>query len=159
MGANIELKNSRVESGEPVADLLVKSAPLVGVQVGREQVPKSIDELPILCIAAAAAEGETCITGAEELRVKETDRIRAMATELRGLNVPVDETQDGLRIQGKATIQGGNFGSYGDHRVAMSLAVAGQIARSPLVIDDVACVETSFPGFLDKLLDLLTNSR
>ncbi len=159
MGANIEVRNSREESGEPVADLLVKSAPLRGVQVGPKQVPKTIDELPILCVAAAAAEGETRITGAEELRVKETDRIHAMATELKRLNVQVDETQTGLAIKGKATIKGGNFGSYGDHRVAMSLAVAGLIAQSPLLIDDVACVETSFPGFLDKLLDLLTNSH
>ena len=159
MGANIEVRDPRIESGEPVADLLVRSAPLHGVQVGPELIPKTIDELPILCIAAAAAEGETRITGAEELRVKETDRIRAMATELRRLNVPAEETQDGICIRGKATIQGGNFGSYGDHRVAMSLAVAGLNAQSPLLIDDVACVETSFPGFLDKLLDLLTNSR
>jgi 3-phosphoshikimate 1-carboxyvinyltransferase len=158
MGANIELKNSRVESEEPVADLLVKSAPLHGVHVGPEQVPKTIDEFPILCIAAAAAEGETRITGAEELRVKETDRIRAMATELKRLNVQAEETSDGLSIRGKATIQGGKFGSYGDHRVAMSLAVAGLIAQSPLLIDDVGCVETSFPGFQGKLLDLLTNS-
>jgi len=159
MGANIEVKHSRIESGEPVADLLVRSAPLQGVHLGPEQIPKTIDELPILCIAAAAAEGETRITGADELRVKETDRIRAMALELRRLNVPAEETHDGLCIRGKATIQGGNFGSYGDHRVAMSLAVAGLIAQSPLSIDDVACVETSFPGFQDKLLDLLTNSR
>lgn len=159
MGANIELKNSRMESGEPVADLVVRSAPLRGVQVGPEQIPKTIDELPILCIAAAAAEGETRITGAEELRVKETDRIRAMATELNRLNVQAEETRDGLCIRGKGTIRGGRYGSYGDHRVAMSLAVAGLMAQTPLVIDDVACVETSFPGFEDKLLDLLTNSR
>jgi 3-phosphoshikimate 1-carboxyvinyltransferase len=159
MGANIEVRHSRIESGEPVADLLVRSAPLQGIHLGPEQIPKTIDELPILCIAAAAAEGETRITGAEELRVKETDRIRAMALELRGLNVPAEETHDGLCIRGKAVIQGGNFGSYGDHRVAMSLAVAGLIAQSPLSIDDVACIETSFPGFQDKLLDLLTNSR
>jgi len=114
--------------------------------------------LPILCIAAAAAEGETYITGAEELRVKETDRIHAMATEMRRLHVPAEETQDGLCIRGKGTIQGGHCVSYGDHRVAMSLAVAGLIATSSVFIDDVACVETSFPGFHDKLLDLLTNS-
>ena len=154
----MRLWNSRVESGEPVADLLVKSAPLHGVHLGVEQIPKTIDELPILCIAAAVAEGETRVTGAEELRVKETDRIHAMATELKRLHIPVEETQDGLCIRGKATIQGGDCSSYGDHRVAMSLAVAGMRATSSVTINDVGCVETSFPGFHDKLLDLLTNS-
>lgn len=158
MGANIEVKNSREESGEPVADLLVKSARLQAVHLGAEQIPKTVDELPILCIAAAVAEGETCVTGAEELRVKESDRIRAMATELRQLGVSIEETQDGLRIQGGAALQGGHGRSYGDHRVAMSLAIAGLVAKSSIFIDDVDCVETSFPGFQDKLLDLLTNS-
>ena len=158
MGANIEVRNSREESGEPVADLLVKSARLQGVHLSAEQIPKTVDELPILCIAAALAEGETRMTGAEELRVKETDRIRAMATELGRLNVPIEETRDGLRIQGGTTLQGGTCRSYGDHRVAMSLAVAGLMAKSPVFIDDVTCVETSFPGFQAKLLDLLTNT-
>lgn len=158
MGANIEVRNSREESGEPVADLLVRSAPLHGVSLEAGQIPKSIDELPILCIAAAAAEGETRVSGAEELRVKETDRIRAMATELRRLKVLVEETRDGLRIQGGATFEGGTCRSYGDHRVAMSLAVAGLRAQSPVFIDDVSCVETSFPDFQAKLLDLLTNT-
>ena len=158
MGANIEVRNSRDESGEPVADLLVKSARLQAVHLGADQIPKTVDELPILCIAAAVAEGETCVTGAEELRVKESDRIRTMATELRQLGVSIEETQDGLRIQGGAELQGGLGHSYGDHRVAMSLAIAGLVAKSPLLIDDVECVETSFPGFQGKLLDLLTNS-
>lgn len=158
MGANIEVNNPRDESGEPVADLLVKSASLEGVHLGPQQIPKTIDELPILCIAAAVAKGETRVTGAQELRVKETDRIKAMATELGRLSVPVEETHDGLCIKGEATIQEGKCISYGDHRIAMSLAVAGLLANGPVLIDDVACVETSFPGFHAKLLDLLTNS-
>ena len=106
MGANIEVQNSREESGEPVADLLVKSARLHAVHLGADQIPKTVDELPILCIAAAVAEGETCVTGAEELRVKESDRIRTMATELRQLGVSIEETRDGLRIQGGAEFSG-----------------------------------------------------
>jgi 3-phosphoshikimate 1-carboxyvinyltransferase len=160
MGADIAILNSRETSGEPVGDLRVRSTRLTGTIIGPELIPKTIDELPILCVAAALADGETRITGAQELRVKETDRIHAMAVELARIGVVVEEQPDGLVIQGGSALRGAVCQSYGDHRVVMSLAIAGLVAaEGPVVIEDVACVETSFPGFHGKLLDLLTNSK
>lgn len=159
MGANIQVQNPREEGGEPVADLLVRSAPLHGISIDKDRVPQTIDEFPILCVAAAFAEGSTVVSGAEELRVKETDRIQAMSNELKKLNVIIQGTPDGFIIQGKSSICGGNCTSYGDHRVAMSLAVAALAGNSPTVIRQTDCIDTSFPEFSDKLLDLLTNSR
>jgi len=159
MGADIIVQGRREVSGEPVGDIRVRSAPLQGMTIGPELIPQTIDELPILCVAAALANGETRITGAQELRVKETDRIRAMATELARLQVEIEEQPDGLVINGGASLRGASCQSYGDHRVVMSLAICGLVADSPITIDDVDCVETSFPGFQDKLLDLLTNSK
>lgn len=159
MGADIAILNNREESGEPVGDLRVRATQLRGTTIGPELIPKTIDELPILCVAAAVAEGETRITGAQELRVKETDRIHAMAVELARLGVVVEEQPDGLIIQGGSPLRGAVCKSYGDHRVVMSLAIAGLVAKGSVVIEDVDCVETSFPGFHSKLLDLLTNSK
>ncbi len=159
MGANIQIDNQRDESGEPVGDLVIRTAPLHGIAIGASQVPTTIDEFPIFCVAAALAQGKTTVTGAEELRVKETDRIQAMATELKKLNVAIEETPDGFVVQGGSSLQGGHCQSYGDHRVAMAIAIAGLTAESPTVIDDTDCIETSFPGFHDKLLELLTNSN
>jgi len=160
MGADIAILNSRETSGEPVGDLRVRSTRLTGTIIGPELIPKTIDELPILCVAAALADGETRIAGAQELRVKETDRIHAMAVELARIGVVVEEQPDGLVIQGGSTLRGAVCQSYGDHRVVMSLAIAGLVAaEGTVVIEDVACVETSFPGFHGKLLDLLTNSK
>lgn len=159
MGADISVINPRTQAGEPVGDLRVRSSKLHGIAIGAEMVPKTIDEFPILCVAAALAEGETRISGAKELRVKETDRIHAMATELQRLNVSIEEKPDGLVIHGQASLTGAFCRSYGDHRVAMSLAVAGLAADSEVIVDEVNCIETSFPGFHGKLLDLLTNYR
>ncbi len=163
MGANIQLLNRREEAGEPVADLRVRAALLHGIRIGAEQIPGTIDEFPILCVAAALAEGETIITGAGELRVKESDRITTMATELRKLGASVTETKDGLVIQGLGgqktkRLRGAACTSYGDHRVAMSMAIAGLTAEGETIIQDTACIETSFPGFESKLLELLTKS-
>ncbi len=158
MGADISVLNPRDQSGEPVGDLRIRSADLRGISIGAEMVPKTIDEFPILCVAAALAEGVTRISGAKELRVKETDRIKAMAEELQRLNVAIQEEPDGLVIQGKAVLKGAACRSYGDHRVAMSLAVAGLAADAPVSVDEVDCIETSFPDFHGKLLDLLTIS-
>jgi len=160
MGADIELMNTREQAGEPVADLRVRAGKLHGVRVGREQIPRTIDEFPILCVAAALADGETVISGAEELRVKESDRIATMATELKKFGVAIQETPDGLVIQGTAggALRGASCTSYGDHRVAMSLAIAGLVADAPTLIEDTACIETSFPGFDAERLKLLTLS-
>ncbi|MCZ6800687.1 MAG: 3-phosphoshikimate 1-carboxyvinyltransferase [Nitrospirae bacterium] len=158
MGANISILNEREEAGEPVADLRVQSAPLRGITITKEQVPQSIDEFPIICVAAALAQGRTVVSGAEELHVKETDRIEAMVQELTKLGVNIQGTPDGFSIEGKSTIHGATCTSYGDHRVAMSLAIAALTGNSPTTIDNASCIDTSFPGFHGKLLELLTNS-
>jgi 3-phosphoshikimate 1-carboxyvinyltransferase len=148
MGADITESNSREQGGEAVADLLVRHAPLRGIEVPVEIVADMIDEFPILFIAAAAASGTTRIAGAAELRVKESDRIAAMAKGLRALGVAIEETPDGAVIAGGA-MQGGDVDSAGDHRCAMSFAVAGMLARDAVRIRDCANVATSFPGFVD----------
>lgn len=147
MGASIVEENPARVGGEPVADLRVRHARLHGVQVPRHHVADMIDEFPILFIAAACAEGVTRITGAGELRVKESDRIATMAVGLRRLGVRVEETDDGALIHA-GRIGGGRVDSNGDHRIAMAFAVAGQCAHAPVEIVDVANVATSFPGFL-----------
>ena len=159
MGADIRIVNQRDQTGEPVGDLVVRAAPLRGVTVEAAHVPKMIDEFPIFCVAAALAEGRTVVTGAEELRVKETDRIQAMAAELTKLNVPIQETPDGFILEGGAAIKGGTCTSYGDHRVAMALAIAALTGDASTTILDTDCIATSFPNFHDNLLELLTVSH
>ena len=148
MGADIQVSNERVIGGEPVADLRVRSAKLKGIQIPEDQVPLAIDEFPALFVAAACAEGETVLTGAEELRVKESDRIQVMADGLIALGVDAKPTPDGIVIQGGA-IGGGSVGSHGDHRIAMSFAMAALRATGDISIDDCANVNTSFPGFVE----------
>jgi 3-phosphoshikimate 1-carboxyvinyltransferase len=158
MGTDIQLMNRREQAGEPVADLHVRASSLHGIHIGAERIPQTIDEFPILCVAAAVAEGETVITGAEELRVKESDRIATMAAELTKMGVAVTEKPDGLVIQGSrgGWFHGTTCSSHGDHRVAMSLAIAGLLADAPTQITESTCIETSFPGFDSKLSELLT---
>lgn len=146
MGADVVELDRREAGGEVVADLRIRHAPLTGIDVPERSVADMIDEFPILAIAAACARGTTVIRGAGELRVKESDRIAAMAGGLRALGIAVDETADGAAIHGGA-LGGGEVDSRGDHRVAMAFAVAGQVAGKPVVIRDVANVATSFPGF------------
>ena len=146
MGADIVEEHPHEQGGEPVADLRVRHAPLHGIEVPVEHVPDMIDEFPALFVAAACAEGETVVRGAAELRVKESDRIAGMAGGLRALGICVDETPDGATVHG-GTLRGGEVDSRGDHRVAMAFAVAAQLARGEVRIDDVANVATSFPGF------------
>jgi 3-phosphoshikimate 1-carboxyvinyltransferase len=151
MGASIDILNARTSGAEPVADLLIRPSALRGVRVPVELVPLAIDELPILFIAAACAAGETVVTGAEELRVKESDRIAAMSAGLKSLGVAHEVLFDGLRIEGRgdgAAFKGGEVDSFGDHRIAMSFAVASLRAGKPILIRDVANVATSFPGFV-----------
>lgn len=147
MGADIREEHIREEGGEIVADLVVRAAPLHGIEVPVEHVPDMIDEFPILFVAAAAARGTTTIRGAAELRVKESDRIATMANGLRALRIAVTETPDGAMIEG-GRLGGGSVDSAGDHRVAMSFAAAGLIAADAVRISDCANVATSFPGFV-----------
>jgi 3-phosphoshikimate 1-carboxyvinyltransferase len=147
MGADIELLDRRDASGEPVADLLVRSARLKGIEIGGDLVPRAIDEFPVICVAASLAEGRTVIRDARELRVKETDRIAAMAANLIGAGVEVVETEDGMEITGREHLKGCVAESRGDHRVAMSMLVAGLAADGPVTVHDVECIATSFPDF------------
>jgi 3-phosphoshikimate 1-carboxyvinyltransferase len=148
MGANIEVLNETEVGGEPVADLRVRSAQLKGIRIPEEQVPLAIDEFPVLFVAAACAEGETVLTGAEELRVKESDRIQVMADGLQTLGVDAEPTPDGMVIR-QSIIGGGEVDSHGDHRIAMAFTIAALRASGQITIDDCANVNTSFPGFSD----------
>ena len=148
MGADIVLSHQAEVGGEPVADIQVRAATLRGIQIPIEQVPLAIDEFPALFIAAACASGKTVLRGAAELRVKESDRIQVMADGLQVLGVPVQVLPDGIIIQGGHPLQGGRIASHGDHRIAMAFAMAGLVAQAPILIDDCANVDTSFPGFV-----------
>ncbi|TJY62215.1 3-phosphoshikimate 1-carboxyvinyltransferase [Sinimarinibacterium sp. CAU 1509] len=152
MGADIQIENERMFGGEPVADLHVRGGELHGIEIGRDLVAASIDEFPAIFIAAACAEGETVVTGAEELRVKESDRIQTMCDGLNALGIDAIALPDGMRVQG-GTLKGGTIDSHGDHRIAMSFAVAALRAAAPITILDCANVNTSFPGFASLARD------
>jgi 3-phosphoshikimate 1-carboxyvinyltransferase len=151
MGASIELVRPRKEAGEPVADIKLMGGSLKGVDIAPELVARTIDEYPVLAVAAAVAEGTTTICGAKELRYKESDRIAVMTEQLRRLGVRVEEREDGMTIEGSRGLEGAPVKSYGDHRVAMALAVAGLSSRGGVEIDDTACADISFPGFFALL--------
>jgi 3-phosphoshikimate 1-carboxyvinyltransferase len=156
MGADIEMLNRRDMGGEPVADLRVRAAPLKGIVIPEDLVPLAIDEFPAVFIAAACAEGETLLTGAQELRVKESDRIQVMADGLKTLGIQAQPTTDGMRIQG-GQMGAGRIASHGDHRIAMAFAMASLRASGDILIDDCANVTTSFPGFCQLAGDVGLN--
>jgi 3-phosphoshikimate 1-carboxyvinyltransferase len=152
MGGDVRVENTRDVSGEPVADIYCKSADsLKAVKIGADIMPSLIDEFPILCVLATQADGVTEIRGAEELRVKESDRIKAMATELKKLGVELEEYPDGIAIKGKTSLKGAVVESYHDHRIAMSLAIAALAAEDTTTINNASCVDISFPGFFEEL--------
>ena len=156
MGANIEMLNEREVGGEPVADLRIRSAQLKGIQIPEDQVPLAIDEFPSIFIAASCAEGTTVLTGAEELRVKESDRIQAMIDGLQILGVDAVGTEDGAIIKGfgsEGSFNGGEVDSVDDHRIAMSFTIASLRANAAIVVKDCANVATSFPGFVELASD------
>jgi len=148
MGAGIIFENERIESGEPVADIVVRGRDLVATNILPEEVPALIDEIPVLCVAAAFASGRTEIRGAGELRVKESDRIQAMITNLSALGVSCGEYEDGLWVEGPSSFADRAVcRSMGDHRIAMSMLVLQKAAGTELTLDDTACIDTSFPSF------------
>ena len=151
MGGSIEFVDRRELSGEPVADLLVKSSALKGIEIGGDLVPRAIDEFPVIAVAAATASGRTVIRDAHELRVKETDRIAAVAANLRLAGASVEETEDGMVIDGVERLAGCAAESRGDHRIAMSMLVAGLAASGDISVDDTECIATSFPTFIPLL--------
>lgn len=158
MGADISLENPQLLGEEPVADIRVRSSQLQGGPVDPALVSLAIDEFPVLFVAAAAASGKTEFSGIGELRVKESDRIAAMSEGLRTLGIQVDESPDAAVVHG-GRFSGGTVKSHGDHRIAMSLAVAGTVASEAVLVEDVAAVDTSFPGFCDCMASTGANIR
>jgi 3-phosphoshikimate 1-carboxyvinyltransferase len=158
MGATIEVTNERVVGGEPVADLTASSAHLRGVGIGGAIVPRLVDELPVLAVAAAVADGTTTISDAAELRVKESDRIATVAEGLKALGVSVTERPDGMVIAGRGTVAGGEVSSHGDHRIAMAFAVAGLVATGGVIIGGAAAVDISYPAFWPTLARIAPGS-
>ncbi|NOY67804.1 MAG: 3-phosphoshikimate 1-carboxyvinyltransferase [Gammaproteobacteria bacterium] len=148
MGANIELSNEKEVGGEPVADIRIQSSKLKGITIPEELVPLAIDEFPVLFVAASCAQGETVLTGAKELRVKESDRIQVMADGLQIMGIDARPTEDGIVIQGGA-LEGGTVVSHDDHRISMSFAIAALCCQGSVTIEDCANVNTSFPGFVE----------
>ncbi len=155
MGANITLENEKVVNGEPIANIRVKSSNLKSTVIGGAEIPTCIDELPILALAAALADGETIIKDAEELRVKETDRIQTVVTELTNLGVSIEATKDGMIIQGNSSLIGANVNSHGDHRMGMMLSIAALLAKGDTIIENTECIAVSFPNFKEQLNELI----
>lgn len=154
MGAHIREVVSDPEDGEPSGTLEIHGSTLQGTEIAGEEIPNVIDEIPILAIAGALAEGTTVIRDARELRVKETDRIAAICSNLRAMGASVEEQDDGLIIHGPATLRGARLPSYGDHRIAMAFAIAGLFAKGETIIENAECANTSYPGF-EKLLQAI----
>jgi 3-phosphoshikimate 1-carboxyvinyltransferase len=148
MGADIELQNVREQSGEPVADIHIKSSELKGIDIPEQLVPVAIDEFPAILIAAVCAKGTTRLSGAAELRVKESDRIQSMLDGFIATGINAEAMEDGMIIE-NGEFQGGVVNSHGDHRIAMAFAIAGMVSREPILINDCENVATSFPGFVD----------
>jgi 3-phosphoshikimate 1-carboxyvinyltransferase len=155
MGGGLRLHNVRLEKNEPVADLELGYAPLVGTAITGEEVPSLIDELPLLAVVATQAQGVTEVLGAGELRVKETDRITTTVSELKRMGAKIEPLPDGFIVEGPVRLKGAHVNSYGDHRLAMALAVAALAAEGETIIDDTACIDDSFPGFEEALALLL----
>ncbi len=155
MGAKIEIQAQNEAWGEPLADLIIRYSTLNGIAVPEELVPNLIDELPLIALLASQAEGETRITGARELRIKESDRIHAMAVNLMNWGAELEEFEDGLLIKGPAQLRGGAVQTFGDHRIAMTMLVGGLIADEAARLDNAECIGISYPGFekdLDRLM-------
>ena len=154
MGARISAENPRMEGGEPVADFLIESSELNGVEIAGDMIPIVQDEIPALALAASLARGVTTIRDAQELRYKESDRLHATATELSRLGARIEELPDGLVIEGTGSLKGGTCSSYGDHRLAMTLGVAGLLADEEVVITESEVVDVSYPNFWEDLASL-----
>jgi 3-phosphoshikimate 1-carboxyvinyltransferase len=151
MGARVQVENARESAGEPVGDLVVRGSELRGTSIDPDEVPSLIDEVPVLAILAALAEGETTVAGAEELRVKESDRIATMVSNLRACGVDADERPDGLVVRGPSRVHDASIVTQGDHRIAMAFGILAALTGRDLRVDDPACVSVSFPSFWTDL--------
>jgi 3-phosphoshikimate 1-carboxyvinyltransferase len=158
MGAQVREAIEEVDQIEPRGIVEITGAPLKGTVIQGKEIPQLIDELPILAVAGALASGTTIIRQAQELRVKETDRIAAIAHNLRAMGAQVIELNDGLEIHGRAALRGARVASFGDHRIAMAFAIAGMFADGETIVQDVECVRESYPGF-EKALDEFVSSK
>lgn len=154
MGADIEITNERVSAGESTADIIVRSSSLTGTEIGGDIIPRLIDELPVIAVAAVFAQGTTVIRDAAELKVKETNRIRAVVDEFKKCGIDIEETDDGMIIHGGKKIHGADFATYGDHRMAMSLTVLAQLAEGDSTLDNANCVDVSYPTFFSDFYGL-----
>jgi len=155
MGAKIDTLNYQIKSNEPQADLKIEYSDLKSVEIKEEMVPFLIDELPLIAVVASQAQGKTVVSGAKELRVKETDRIKAIVSELKKMGADIEEREDGFTVNGPTKLQGAVCESYNDHRIAMSLAVAGLLAEGKTIIKNSECIDISFPGFEKTLQNLI----
>ena len=151
MGGHITLSNFRQAGGEPVANITAESSRLNGISVGGELIPRLVDEVPLLALAATLSEGTTTIRGAAELRLKESDRLATVARELTQIGGKVEELPDGLTIHGTKSLVGGETATHGDHRLAMMSCVAGLVSDDPVYIEEPDIVDVSYPGFWDDI--------
>jgi 3-phosphoshikimate 1-carboxyvinyltransferase len=151
MGADITIENEKLLNEEPIGDIRVRGSKLKGITINGDIIPRIIDEIPIIALAAVFAEGETDISDAEELRVKETDRIDAVCNELNKMGAHIEAKADGMVIKGSKKLIGAEVNSYGDHRMGMMLSLAGSFADGETSIDDVDCINVSNPDFFDIL--------
>jgi len=147
MGASIEIDHVTESGGEQAGDVRIRGKKLSGVRITGEMIPGLIDEIPVIAVIAATAEGRTTITGAEELKVKESNRITSMVTEMQRVGIKVRELPDGMEIEGENRITGGTVESYGDHRIAMAMGIAGLFAQEPVNVRNSECISVSFPDF------------
>ena len=155
MGAQLDISNERIVNGEPVADLTISTSNLTATEISGEMIPTLIDEIPIIALLASQAEGQTVIRDAEELKVKETNRIDTVVTELKKLGAMIEATEDGMIIQGKSPLHGAEVNSYGDHRIGMMLAIAALLSKSDMILQDAGAIAVSYPNFFDHLTELV----
>ncbi|RXJ03958.1 3-phosphoshikimate 1-carboxyvinyltransferase [Anaerobacillus alkaliphilus] len=155
MGAKLEIKNERVVNEEKMADLLICASDLTGTEIGGEIIPRLIDEIPVIAVLATQANGTTVIKDAEELKVKETNRIDTVVHQLKLLGADIEATEDGMIIHGPTRLHGGQVESYGDHRIGMAMAIAGLVSNGPVEIEEIEAIDVSYPNFFDHLYELI----
>ncbi|MGL4877089.1 MAG: 3-phosphoshikimate 1-carboxyvinyltransferase, partial [Paraclostridium dentum] len=156
MNGNFEIIDKRIESGEVVGDLIVRySDKLIGTTIDSNLIPRLIDEIPVIAILATQANGTTVIKDAKELKVKESNRIKAVVDNLKNMGAEIEELEDGMVIKGKTKLKGANIKTFNDHRIAMAFSVASLISEGKLNLDNTACIDISFPGYFDLINNLL----